>query len=464
MVDRSKGVPKVDSYPDLSFPAVQRGRLANGIEVVLAERHTVPAVQVRLLFDAGYAADQGRKLGTSSFTMSMLDEGTTELDSVQIAKRKQRLGALIDTDCGLDSCSASLNALNDALQPSLALFADIVRQPAFRQADIDRLRGQWLAGIAQEKSQPIGIALRTLPPLLYGKGHAYAIPFTGSGTEASIKALDSADMRRFMADYIRPDNVRILVAGDTTMAKIVPALNATFGQWQAPSGKAPQKNIGKVAPPEQARVYLIDRPDAQQSLILAGSLAPSTEAPNNLQIQTMNGAFGGAFTSRLNMNLREDKHWAYGAFSILQNALGQRPFLLYAPVQTDKTAPSIAEMLKEARAVIGPQPLTDQEIDKIKVGDVRSMPGGYQTTSAVMGALQGIVLYDRPDDYVRTLKSRIEAQTDASVQAAAQEIIHPDQLTWVIVGDLKKIEAPIRALKLGDIQVLDTDGKPVAPK
>jgi len=463
-VDRSKGVPRVDSYPDLSFPAVQRGRLANGIEVVLAERHTVPAVQVRLLFDAGYAADQGRKLGTSSFTMSMLDEGTTELDSVQIAKRKQRLGALIDTDCGLDSCSASLNALNDALQPSLALFADIVRQPAFRQADIDRLRGQRLAGIAQEKSQPIGIALRTLPPLLYGKGHAYAIPFTGSGTAASIKALDSADMRRFMADYIRPDNVRILVAGDTTMAKIVPALNAAFGQWQAPASKVPAKNLGKVAPPPHARVYLIDRPDAQQSLILAGSLAPSTEAPNNLQIQTMNGAFGGTFTSRLNMNLREDKHWAYGAFSILQNALGQRPFLLYAPVQTDKTAPSIAEMLNEARAVIGPRPLTDQEIDKIKVGDVRSMPGGYQTTSAVMGALQGIVLYDRPDDYVSTLKSRIEAQTDASVQAAAQEIIHPDQLTWVIVGDLKKIEAPIRALKLGAIQVLDTDGKPVAPK
>ncbi len=463
-VDRRKGVPRVDSFPDLSFPAVQRGRLGNGIEVILAERHTVPAVQVRLLFDAGYAADQGRKLGTSSFTMAMLDEGTTDLDSVQIAKRKQRLGALIGTDCGLDACSVSLNALNDALQPSLALFADIVRHPAFRQADIDRLRGQWLAGIAQEKSQPIGIALRTLPPLLYGKGHAYAIPFTGSGTAASIEALDSADMRRFMADYIRPDNVRILVAGDTTMAKIIPALNAVFGQWQAPAGKVPAKNIGTVAPPPHARVYLIDRPGAQQSLILAGSLAPSTEAPNNLQIQTMNGAFGGTFTSRLNMNLREDKHWAYGAFSILQNALGQRPFLLYAPVQTDKTAPSIAELLKEARAVIGPQPLTDQEIEKIKVGDVRSMPGGYQTTSAVMGALQGIVLYDRPDDYVRTLKSRIEAQTDASVQAAAREIIHPEQLTWVIVGDLKKIEAPIRALKLGDIQVLDTDGKPVAPK
>ena len=463
-VDRSRGVPEVGSFPDLSFPTLERGKLDNGIEVILAERHTVPAVQLQLLFDAGYAADQGRKLGTSNFTMSMLDEGTKSLDSVEIAKRKQRLGAIIASGCGLDYCNASLNALDDQLKPSLDLFADIVRNPAFRDADISRLRGQWLAGIAQEKSQPTGIALRTLPPLLYGEGHAYAIPFTGSGTEASIKSLTPADMRAFIGDYIRPDNVKILVAGDTTMGRIIPQLNAAFGNWKAPAGKVPAKNIGKVAPPSQVRVYLVDRPGAQQSLILAGSLAPPTTAPNDLEIQTMNGAFGGTFTSRLNMNLREDKHWAYGAFSFLQNALGQRPFMLYAPVQTDKTAPSVAEMLKEAKGVIGDQPLTAQEIDKIKVGDVRSMPGGYQTTSAVMGALQGIALYKRPDDYVQTLKSRIEAQTDASVEAAAKEIIHPGQLTWVIVGDLAKIEAPIRTLNLGQVRVLDADGKPADGK
>ena len=461
-VDRSKGVPRVSRFPDLSFPALQRGKLANGVEVILAERHGVPAVQLQLLFDAGYAADQGRGLGTSSFTMSMLDEGSEDLDSVEIAKRKQRLGALITSGCGLDYCHATLNALDDQLTPSLALFADIVRQPAFREMDVARVRGQWLAGIAQEKSKPVGIALRTLPPLLYGKGHAYAIPFTGSGTEASISALTAADMRRFMTDYIRPDNMQILVAGDTTLAQIVPRLNAVFGDWKAPASAVPRKNIGKVAPPEQARVYLVDRPGAQQSLILAGSLAPSTEAPNNLQIQTMNGAFGGTFTSRLNMNLREDKHWAYGAFSFLQNAVGQRPFMLYAPVQTDKTSPAIAEMLKEARGVIGDKPLRAQEISKVRLGDVRSMPGQYQTTSAVLGAMQGIALYHRPDDYVQTLKSRIEAQSDASVEAAAREIIHPGQLTWVIVGDLAKIEAPIRALRLGPVQVLDADGTPVA--
>jgi predicted Zn-dependent peptidase len=460
-VDRSKGVPAVKTFPDLTFPTLQHGKLANGIEVILAERHAVPAVQVALQFNAGYAADQGRKLGTSSFTMGMLDEGTTALDSLEIAKRKQRLGAIISTGCGLDSCTASLNALDDQLKPSLDLFADIVRNPAFRDADVARVRGQWLAGIAQEKSQPVGIALRTLPPLLYGEGHAYAIPFTGSGTEESITSLTTADMRGFMKDFIRPDNVKILVAGDTTLDKIIPQLNAEFGDWKA-SGKVPAKYLAKVEPPANPRVYLINRPGAQQTLILAGVLAPSTEAPNNLPIETMSSAFGGTFTSRLNMNLREDKHWAYGAFSFLQQAQGQRPFLLYAPVQTDKTAESVAEMLKEARGVVGDKPLTSAEIDKIKSGDVRSLPGSYQTTDAVMGALQGIALYHRPDDYVQTLKARTEAQTDAQVNAAAKEIIHPNQLTWVIVGDLSKIEQPLQKLDLGAMKVLDADGKPVS--
>jgi predicted Zn-dependent peptidase len=463
-VDRGKGIPAVAQFPDLTFPKLQHGKLKNGIEVVLAERHAVPVVQVEALFDAGYAADQGRKLGTSSFTMSMLDEGTRDLDSVEIAKRKQRLGAYVMSGCDLDMCNVTLNALGDKLGDSLALYADIVRNPAFRDADFARLRGQWLAGIAQEKTEPTSIALRLLPPILYGKGNAYAIPFTGTGTEASIKSLTADDMRGFVHDYIRPDNMKILVAGDTTLDAIVPELEKVFGDWKAPATKIPAKNLAKVDYPAKSRVYLVDRPGAQQSVIIAGLVAPSTKAPNELQIGTMNGAFGGTFTSRLNMNLREDKHWAYGAFSFSPNAVGQRPYLMYAPVQTDKTAPSAEEVLKEARAVIGDKPLADKEIQKIKDNDVRKMPGQYETARAVLSAMEGIVKYDRPDDYVQTLKSRIEAQKDADIEAAAKEVIHPDKLTWVIVGDLSKIEKPVRALNLGDVHVIDADGNPVAKK
>jgi predicted Zn-dependent peptidase len=460
-VDRSKGVPQVGAFPDLTFPKLQHGRLRNGIEVVLAERHSIPVVHVEALFDAGYAADRDHKLGDSSFTMDMLDEGTRNLDSVEIAKRKQRLGADIFTGCDLDTCTATMSALDDKLADSLALYADIVRNPAFRDADVARLRGQWLAGIAQEKTQPTTLALRLLPPLLYGKGNAYAIPFTGSGTEASIKALTMADMRGFVRDWIRPDNMKILIAGDTTLAAIIPQLEKVFGDWQAPAFPIPHKNLAKVTHPSGSSVYLVDRPGAQQSVIIAGLVAPSTKAPNNLEIGTMSGAFGGTFTSRLNMNLRENKHWAYGAFSFSPNAIGQRPFLMYAPVQTDKTALSAAEMLKEARAVIGDEPITDQEIRKIKDNDIRKMPGQYETARAVLNAVAGIVKYDRPDDYVQTLKSRIEAQEDTDVNAAAKEVIHPDRLTWVIVGDLAKIEQPVRALNLGEVQVIDADGNPV---
>jgi predicted Zn-dependent peptidase len=182
---------------------------------------------------------------------------------------------------------------------------------------------------------------------------------------------------------------------------------------------------------------------------------------NDLAIRTMNDAFGGTFTSRLNMNLREDKHWAYGAGSLLSDALGQRPWMMYAPVQTDRTAESIAEILREAREVIGSRPLTDAEIARIKLGEIRSMPGEYQTTGAVLAALGDIVEYDRPDDFVETAKSRIEALDDAAVEAAAKQVIHPDTLTWVVVGDLAKIEKPVRELDLGEVKVLDADGKVV---
>ena len=460
-VARDKGVPKVERFPDLTFPKLEHGHLKNGVEVILAQRHTLPIVEIQLLFDAGYASDQGRGPGTSAFTMAMLDEGTTTLDSLEIARREERLGAQISAGSNLDTSSVGLSALSSELKPSLALYADVVRNPAFHDEDIARIRGQWLARIAQEKTQPRGLALRTLPPLLYGDGHAYAIPFTGSGNEQAINALTAKDLRAYVGDWLRADSAKILVAGDTTLDAIIPQLDAAFGDWKAPTTARAKKNIASVVSPAKPRVYLVDKPGAQQSLILAGLLAPSTKAKNNLEIETMTSAFGGTFTSRLNMNLREDKHWAYGAFSFVTNALGQRPFMLYAPVQTDKTAESAAELLRESKEVIGPKPLTAEEIEKIKVDDVRSMPGHYQTVGSLLGAIIGIVVYDRPDDYVQTLKSHIEAQTDADVQAAANEIIKPDALTWVIVGDLKRIEKPVRALNIGDVKVLDAEGKVV---
>lgn len=463
-VDRDSGVPVVEGFPDLSFPGIERGKLRNGIEVVLAQRHTVPLTQVLLQFDAGYAADQGRKPGTASFTAAMLDEGTQSLDSLQIEERTQQLGARISAGAGLDRNTLRLSALNAQLRPSLQLFADIVRNPAFREADIERVRAQWLAQIAQEKTQPMGLAMRVLPPLLYGEAHAYGIPFTGSGDVDSILALQGDDLRAFQRDYLRPDNVRIIVAGATTLEAIIAELERALGDWQAPPTPVPDKAIANVDTQDSPRVYLIHRPGAQQSLILAGALMPPTGAPDHLALQLANAAFGGTFTSRLNMNLREDKRWSYGASTVLLDAIGQRPLLLYAPVQVDQTAPSLTEALRELAGVSGAQPLSSEEVDKVKEQRVRTLPGSFETTGSILGVLAGNELYGRPDNYVTTLKERIEQTPLKAVRGAARSLFAPQHFTWVIVGDLDQIEEPIRALDIGPLQVLDGDGQPLERK
>jgi predicted Zn-dependent peptidase len=460
-VDRSTGVPAVSHFPDLKFPELQRAKLKNGVEVVLAERHAIPLVQVKVLLDSGYAADQGRKLGTASFTAFMLNEGTKSLDSLAIARQRERLGAQVGGSCDLDTCAVTLDSLKSQLDPSIALWTDVLRNPAFRSDDMARVRGQWLANIAQEKTDPTSLALRVLPPLIYGKGHAYAVPLTGSGTEDSIKSLSDKDLRTFVADYFRPDNARIVVVGDVTLDEIVGKLNAALGDWPVPKSPLPKKSLPIALAPAKPRVYIMDRAGSQQSVIIAGSVAPSTMAPNALEIRTMNSAFGGLFSSRLNMNLREDKHWAYGAFSFMENAVGQRPFMLYAPVQSDKTADSMHEMLMEAQGLVGEKPLSDAEIAKVKQGDVRALPGQFEGNAAVMGSVQNILVYHRPDDYVQTLKQHIEGQKDDAIEAAAKEVVKPASLTWVVVGDRQQIEKSIKDLKIGDVQVLDADGNVV---
>jgi predicted Zn-dependent peptidase len=207
------------------------------------------------------------------------------------------------------------------------------------------------------------------------------------------------------------------------------------------------------------RVFLLDRPGAQQSTILVGQLMPSSRAPDRLELNTANTVLGGTFTSRINMNLREQKHWSYGARSSLPETLGERPWLLSAPVQSDRTLDAIAEIRREVAEFVGARPAMPEEIEKIRQRDVRALSGQYETNAAVSGAIADIVLFGRPDDYVRTLKQRLEAQSDAGVRQAAAQAFRPDALTWVIVGDLALIEAPIRKLGLGNVQVVDADGK-----
>ena len=459
-VDRSAGLPAVGEMPDLVFPEVQRAELDNGLNVVLAQRHAVPVVNIALQFDAGYAADSFGTLGTAGFTMAMLDEGTKNRTALEIAAEAEMLGANISTGSNLDMSTASLSALKNKLGESLDLFAEVVKEPTFPADEIERLRKRWLANIEQEKNQPVQLALRTLPPLIYGDDHAYGIPFTGSGTAASITSLTRDDMVGWHQTWIRPSNGTLFVVGDTTMDEILPLLNKHFGKWKENRKAVPQKNLAEV-PLKDGAVYLIDKPGAPQSLILAGHVAPPTGVDNNIDITTMNDIIGGSFTARVNMNLREDKGWAYGAYTFMQDARGQRPWMAYAPVQTDRTADSIKELTREFDEFLGTKPATQDELNKSVRNNVNSLPGQFETAGAVLGALLGNDRFGRPDDYVTTLKGRYEAVDLEGVQGAAEEVIHPDKLTWLIVGDRAQIEDQVRELGLGEVHILDADGKPV---
>lgn len=456
-VDRS-AVPEVATPPEPDFPRIQRAELSNGLEVVLAERHTLPLVEFDLMVDAGYAADQHGTLGTASLAMNMLDEGTETRNALEISDELDLLGASLGTGSNLDVSFVSLAALKANLDESLELFADVVLNPSFPEADFERLKRQQVAAIQREKATPIQMALRVFPPLIYGQDHAYGIPFTGSGTEASVETLARDELAAFHRTWFKPNNATLVVVGDVTMDELRPKLEQLFQDWAA--GDVPEKNIAEVEQPAPS-VYLIDRPGSIQSIIIAGHLFPPKANPDEIAIELMNNVLGGSFTSRINMNLREDKHWSYGASSVVFDALGQRPFLAVAPVQTDKTAESIAELQKELGGILGENPPTAEELAKAKDNQTLTLPGRWETMGAVGSSIVEVVRFGLPDGYWDSYAERVRAVELQEVAAQAREQILPDHVVWVVVGDRAQIEEPIRALGLGEIQFIDADGNPV---
>lgn len=457
--DRSQGLPAVGDLPSLNFPTIEEGELENGMKVVVAKRSTVPVVQMTLSLDGGFAADQGRPLGTSGFTLAMMDEGTTSRSALEIAAELESLGANLSTGSGLDTNSINLNALKPNLVDSLALYADVVRNPAFAAEEVERFRARRLAGIAQEKAQPVQLALRTLPPILYGEGHSYAAPYTGSGTVESVTSITRDDLVQYHTDIVRPDNATLFVVGDITLEEALAALQPTFGDWTAPSTPVPAKNIADVAVADgQGRVIIMDKPNSPQSLILAGHLLPSTGAEDALALGTANDILGGQFTARVNMNLREDKGWAYGAYTIALNARGQRPWIVYAPVQTDKTSESLTELQREITEYLADNPASADELTRSIAGATNSLPGQFETAGAVLGSMVSSHTFGRPYNYAAGTTERYAGLELAEVQAAARAHIKPGALVWLIVGDRAKIEEGVRALGLGPVEVWDLDG------
>ena len=452
-LDRSSGVPYPTQKVEFQFPKLQTATLSNGAKVVLAQREGVPLVEMNFQFNFGYAQENNDELGYTNFMMGMLNEGTKKYSSLEFDEVLDSLGSNLGFGSGLDTSVASLSSLKANLSQTLDLAKEALINPTFPEKEIERIKKETLAGIIQEENRPASIAYRNIGKLLYGEEHPYGKPLTGSGISETISSITRANIMDVHSRAINSAHLTFAVAGDIEMKELVDLLESKFGDWSANSDSG-LKTLTTVELPDNRTVYLIDKPNAQQSYIVAGQLLPPSATDEEIEIDYMNYAIGGSFTARLNMNLREDKSWSYGVRTRLGDAKGQRAMLVTAPVQTDKTSESMAEIVKEYADYLSTKPITQDELAKGKASKTLRLPGQFETLGALKGGVSGIVTYDRDLDYLDQLPALLDEPSLNQVQAKAQKYIKPNQWTWLIVGDLSKIEEPIRALNLGEVKVI----------
>jgi len=441
-------LPVIGEVSNVDFPAVERATLSNGIEVVYAQSTTVPVTRVAMEFDAGIAADRADRLGAHTLMLNVLEEGTTTRDSLALAEAQERLGAGISVGASMDRTTASLSAVTTNLDPSLILFSDVVRNPAFAPAEVERMRAQRLAALANEKTQPAAIAMRAMPPLIYGDTNPYGRPGSGTGTPEVVTALTRDDLAAEHAAWIRPDKARLFVVSDLPLSELTPKLETAFGDWAPPATPAGTKDFSATPAPTQARVILINRPQSPQSFIHGGAVLPVTGTQDVLTLTTANSVLGADFLSRINADLRETKGWSYGVNGGVALPENQASYRITAPVQADRTGESIQALIAQYERFLGTEGVTPEERERTVLGDTRALAGSYETSGQVLGALRSNALYERPDDYQETLAGRINALTAEQMDAAARANIDPDRFVWVVVGDAAVVQPQLEALGL----------------
>ena len=454
-----RALPGTDGAPELNLPAPQRAVLENGLQLVLLERHNVPLVEISLQFKGGFAADHGQLLGGSNFMLNMLKRGTRSLDADQIAERETLLGAEISAGASLDTTSIQMSALSENLSPSMKLLADVTLNPAFPEAEINSLKLRWLNELEQEKADPKGVAMRLLGQVVFGREHPYGVPFSGTGTAPDIQQLDGAKLAALHAQWMRPDNAVMIVAGDLNMEQLKALAREHFGGWKAPKVPVPAIAYPPIAS-AGPRVFVVDQPGATQSTVIAARTWPERPLGEILAGQLANDILGGMFTSRLNMNLREEKHWSYGARSTPPEYAGPNLFYAMAMVQADKTAPAMQEMVKEFEAIRGTRPPSSDEYRKALEARTQKLPGYYETLGALLESMSGAIELGRPDDYLQRYPGLLRAVKQEEVARAAQAMFAPGEMIWLVVGDMQKLRPQIEALKLGAVQALDGEGLP----
>jgi zinc protease len=448
--DRSKA-PEPGPPPSLKLPAIQKRTLSNGLPVWIVELHKVPVVNVDLVLRAGSSADPAGKFGLANLTSQMLDEGAGTRDALQIADAIDYLGASLSASSSSDAASVELHVPVARLGDALPIMADVALRPTFPDAELKRVREELLTSILEAADDPASLVQFAFPRLVYGPSHRYGT--VSVGTAASLKGLTTADLTQFHKSRYVPSNGTLIVTGDVEPGAVTAQLEAAFGSWKGPAATPIQL---PAAPQLSARkVYLVDKPGAPQSQIRIGWIGVPRSTPDYFALRVLNTVLGGAFTSRLNQNLREQHGYAYGASSSFDMRGSAGPFFAAAGVQTDKTAEALAEFFKELDGIRKPIPA--DELEKAKNYVALLLPRNFETTQSLAGSLAQMFVFNLPPDYFETFTARVRAVTQAEVQRAAERYIQPDKFAVVVVGDLKTIEPGIRALKLGPVSTVTID-------
>jgi zinc protease len=441
-LDRS-AMPAAGPTPTYDFPDIQQHTLSNGLRVWLVERPGVPLVTMQLITEAGALADPAGRPGLASLTAAMLTEGTARRSGTQISEEIEFLAASLNAGAGLEVAAVSLNTLARNLAPALEIFADVVVNPAFNEADWTRVRDQRLVSLVQTLDQPTTIATQQFARQLYGATHPLGRPV--QGTPESVRGTTPTALREFHRAHYRPGSANLIVVGDVRAARLLPQLETAFAGWQA--GRAPTVSAPATPAPQAAtRVYLIDKPGSAQSELRIGHVGVARSHRDYFPLLVMNTILGGQFSSRINLNLREDKGYTYGARSAFQMGRLAGPFVASAGVQTAVTKESVVEFMKELEEIRDSRPVTAEEVEFARTSIVRREPLTLETNAQIAGRIQELILYDLPLDYFDDYNRHVAAVSLAEVNRVAREYLRPDRFAIIVVGDRATIEPGLRTL------------------
>jgi len=445
--------PKAATARAFSLPVPQTFTLQNGLTVYYTQRPGLPIVSARLVVRSGSEQNPIDRPGLAGFTTALLTEGTTTRSALQIADQAAQLGTALSAASSMDSISVAVSSLTRNFPAALDLVADVALHPTFPKEEIERQRASRLASLTNQRSNPTAVASNVMNAALFGPKHPYG--YSELGTRESVEKIAADDMTAFWKRHFLPNNAGLVVAGDIPLDELKPLVQKAFGGWTRGTLPAPRT---AVPTPTAAKLIVVDMGESAQSQVRTAAIGAARSTTDFPRMQVLNEIVGGLFSSRINMNLREEHGYTYGAFSRFVYRRQPGPFFIGSGIRTDVTARAVAEIMRELKKLVE-KGITKEELDLGRDSIVRSLPADFETSAQAAGALSNIYVYDLGSQYYARLPAAMQTVNTESVLGAARKYMAPARMTLIVVGDRKTIEPELKKLNIGPIEFRDADGK-----